>query len=191
MSLDECFKASPPPRANIFSQVPIGLKQRTQLGSFPASRMNGSPIQNLARKAASTAQRPRKQFRRTLSMFEHPADVMRTEKKQVSLDVVMDVDENPQLILPNFVPEDKPDSLPRINQETMLSVLNGEYKGPFDRTMVIDCRFEYEFNGGHIDGAINFNDKDQLAKQLFSEASSQPTLIILHCEYSAHRAPLM
>jgi hypothetical protein len=94
--------------------VPIGLKQRTQLGSFPASRMNGSPIQNLARKAASTAQRPRKQFRRTLSMFEHPADVMRTEKKQVSLDVVMDVDENPQLILPNFVPEDKPDSLPRI-----------------------------------------------------------------------------
>jgi M-phase inducer tyrosine phosphatase len=124
-------------------------------------------------------------------MFEHPADVMRTEKTQASLDVVMDVDENPQLTLPNFVPEDKPDSLPRINQETMISVLNGDYKEPFERTMVIDCRFEYEFNGGHIDGAINFNDKDHLAKQLFSEPSGQRTLIILHCEYSAHRAPLM
>jgi M-phase inducer tyrosine phosphatase len=148
-------------------------------------------MQNLARKCASAAQRPRKQFRRTLSMFEHPTDIMKTEKTQSSLEAVMDVDENYQLNLPNFIPDDKPDSLPRINQDTMISVLNGDYKGQFDQTIVVDCRFEYEFNGGHINGAVNFNDKDHLSKQLFASSPSQRTLIVFHCEYSAHRAPLM
>lgn len=126
-------------------------------------------------------------------MFEHPADIMKTEKKTSGLDVVMDVDvvEAPPLSLPNFISQDKPDSLPRINQETMISVLNGDYKEMFDNMMVIDCRFEYEFNGGHIDGALNFNDKEKLSRQLFANPEGQRTLIVLHCEYSAHRAPLM
>jgi M-phase inducer tyrosine phosphatase len=167
------------------------MRARVPFGSISLSRGNGSPMQNLAKKGLSAATRPRKQFRRTLSMFEHPADVMKTETTQNALDVVMDVDENVQLALPNFVPEDKPDSLPRISQETMISVLNGVYQSAFNETKIIDCRFEYEFEGGHIDGAVNFNDKDQLAKKLFDSPSDQKTLIILHCEYSAHRAPLM
>lgn len=190
MSLEECFKESPL-RSNLFSnQLPTAVRSRA-LNGFPTSRGNGSPMQNLARKCASAAQRPRKQFRRTLSMFEHPADIMKTEKTQSSLDAVMDLDESHELSLPNFIPDDKPDSLPRINQDTMISVLNDDYKDRFNETIVVDCRFEYEFNGGHINGAVNFNDKDHLAKQLFASPQTHRTLIILHCEYSAHRAPLM
>jgi Rhodanese-like domain len=126
-------------------------------------------------------------------MYEHPADVMNAEKTDSALESIMDVDETYQLKLPNFIPDDKPDSLPRINQETMISVLNGEYNHHFSRRLVIDCRFEYEYNGGHIDEATNFNDKDHLARHLFegAPATASSTLIILHCEYSAHRAPLM
>jgi M-phase inducer tyrosine phosphatase len=130
-------------------------------------------------------------------MFEHPGDVMKAEKDREEcarpcLDSIMDVDEGHQLHLPNFVPEDKPDSLPRVNQETMNAVLDGEYKSHYDQVLVIDCRFEYEYNGGHINGAQNFNDKEQLCRQLFDPASiNAKTLIVLHCEYSAHRAPLM
>jgi M-phase inducer tyrosine phosphatase len=115
----------------------------------------------------------------------------------------MDVDETYNLKLPNFIPDDKPDSLPRINQETMIRVLNGEFSSQFKHTMVIDCRFEYEFKGGHIDGAENFNDKEELARKLFEAQqaaaaalpdgvdSESSTLVVFHCEYSAHRAPLM
>jgi M-phase inducer tyrosine phosphatase len=155
------------------------------------SRGNGSPFTKKQPASAPAAgPRPRKQFRRTLSMFEHPADVMKTEKKETTLDAVMDIDEVYELRLPNFVPEDKPNSLPRINQETMIQVLNGDYKQQFDNVMVIDCRFEYEYNGGHIDGAANYNDKESLARHLFDTMTNK-TLLVLHCEYSAHRAPMM
>jgi len=124
-------------------------------------------------------------------MFEHPGDVMKNEKKGDALESIMDVDESWQLKLPNFIPEDRPDSLPRITQDTILSVLSGEYRHLYDDVLVIDCRFEYEYNGGHIDGADNYNDKEQLARKLFAQPTTRSTLIVLHCEYSVHRAPLM
>ena len=112
---------------------------------------------------------------------------------QQGLASVMDVDleQKPQEIkLPHFFADHEPDSLPRISQDTMLDVLNSKYGTAYDRTLVVDCRFEYEYNGGHIDGAVNFNDKQQLASQLFDNSHTGSTLLILHCEYSAHRAPL-
>jgi M-phase inducer tyrosine phosphatase len=72
-----------------------------------------------------------------------------------------------------------------------VEVLDGAYDHLYDNKVVIDCRFEYEYNGGHIEGALNFCDKEKLAERLFQAPSSDNTLLILHCEYSAHRAPLM
>lgn len=107
------------------------------------------------------------------------------------LDSIMDIDDNPQLQLqlPHFVADEE--SLPRITKETMIDILNGKYEGPYDQSLIVDCRFEYEYEGGHIEGAINVNSKEELAKQLFEPATSSRTLLIFHCEYSAHRAPLM
>jgi len=28
--------------------------------------------------------------------------------------------------------------------------------------LIIDCRFDYEYNGGHIEGAINLNTPEQM-----------------------------
>ena len=146
-----------------------------------------------SKKSACPVQRPRKQFRRSNSMYEHPGDIMKQEKKeyaQTGLHSIVDVDDTHQLALPHFVPANSNDGIPRINQETMLDVLNGEYNGVFDEIKVVDCRFEYEFNGGHIDTAINRNDKEGLAQELFQQPPSR-TLLLLHCEFSVHRAPLM
>ena len=87
-----------------------------------------------------------------------------------SLHTVMDVDELHQPVLPHFFQEGQPDSIPRITRETLLEVLDGSYSGQYDQRMIIDCRFEYEFEGGHIDGAVNYNDKELLTSRLF-EAS--------------------
>ncbi len=132
-------------------------------------------------------------------MFQHPDDVMKEEQDtfepQPSLASVMDVDQDHHTPkLPCFIPDEEPDSLPRISQDTMVDILNSKYNFEYDRILVVDCRFEYEYNGGHIENAVNFNDKQHLTHELFnnssSEASSRPTLLILHCEYSVHRAPL-
>ena len=109
-----------------------------------------------------------------------------------TLQSVMDVDDVPVHKLPHFIPPGEPDSLPRITDTTLIDVLNGEFSHVFDRTVVIDCRFEYEYEGGHIEGALNFCEKELLTKELFTSGAFTPnTLLIFHCEYSAHRAPLM
>lgn len=129
-------------------------------------------------------------------MFEHPEDVMNQKQDKDNytpsgLQSVMDVDDAPSLRLPHFTPPNEPDSIPRITDATLINVLNGDYKHVYDKTVVIDCRFEYEYEGGHIESATNFCEKEQLAASLFNTSAPSNTLLIFHCEYSAHRAPLM
>lgn len=104
---------------------------------------------------------------------------------------IMDTDDNPQvqLNLPYFIANEE--SLPRITKHTMTDILDGKFQASYDQSVIIDCRFEYEYEGGHIDGAVNVNSKEELASKLLNPVTSSRTLLIFHCEYSAHRAPLM
>lgn len=86
---------------------------------------------------------------------------------------------------------DDADNLPRITHQTFIDVLNGVYDNDNEKPVIVDCRFEYEFDGGHIANAINYNDKQKLAEKLFDCATAGGKTLIFHCEYSAHRAPLM
>jgi M-phase inducer tyrosine phosphatase len=201
MSLGECFMESPPQErrpqsANSPSVSIMGPPRPIKpFGSMNSNSLrNGSPIGNHTRRPSNPLIRPRKQFRRSLSMFEHSGDVMKAKKEEQpssNLHTVMDIDELHQPALPHFFQEGQPDSIPRITKETLLQVLDGSFDGQFDQRMVIDCRFEYEFEGGHIDGAVNYNDKELLTSQLFETSPPGKTLLIFHCEYSAHRAPIM
>lgn len=253
LSLSECFQESPPqpaasqpladerrpqtshsPCANASasgSGSGIGGPIRSRpsfvsmssAGSASSSR-TGSPINGHIRRQSSSFVRPRRQYRRSLSMFENPIDMMKPKRDEGGaggaaassglqpslLTSVMDTDDEtttPQTpALPHFFPEGQNDSIPRIDRATLLRVLDGQFNDAFDHKLVIDCRFEYEYEGGHINEAINYNDKDLLATHLFranpataADGTLPPlplerggrTLIVLHCEYSAHRAPLM
>ena len=199
MSLGECFMESPPqerrPQSAISPSVTVVGPSRPSkpFGSMSGLR-NGSPISNPLRRPSNPLVRPRKQFRRSLSMFENPGDIMkarRDEQPTSSLHTVMDVDELHQPGLPHFFQEGQPDSIPRITKHTLLQILDGSFDCQYDQRMVIDCRFEYEFEGGHIDGAVNYNDKELLTSQLFEASFPGKTLLVFHCEYSAHRAPIM
>ena len=192
LSLEECFTDSPEEMTFPSPPLATGLqrpKSAYQKAAF-VSPSNGSPG---VRKAAGPYQRPRKQFRRSLSMFEHPADVLNQQKQDTrpacALQAIADADETQPLHLPHFFPEQ--DTIPRITKETLINVLDGKHGEHFEKLMVVDCRFEYEYKGGHIDGAVNFTNKEELARTLFEQAASPPrTLLVFHCEYSAHRAPI-
>ncbi len=196
-SFSECFTESPEADRKML----VGLQQmgppRFKMpftNGLCANRSSGSPVTNHVRKSSGRAGPPRKQFRRSLSMFENPGDVLVPEKKEYApsgLQSIMDVDEAYRLKLPHFIPENEPDSLPRIDKDTLIDVLNGSFDHLYDTKVLVDCRFEYEYNGGHIENAFNYNDKELLASKLFNVPSPPNTLLIFHCEYSAHRAPIM
>ncbi|EGO20996.1 hypothetical protein SERLADRAFT_363175 [Serpula lacrymans var. lacrymans S7.9] len=90
------------------------------------------------------------------------------------------------------------DGLMRINAQTLDSLLDGAYNNQIADFHVIDCRFDYEYNGGHIPGAVNINTPIGVEEFLLGKATPRPcvsgdvnrkTIVVFHCEFSAKRAP--
>ncbi|ORY04157.1 Rhodanese-like protein, partial [Basidiobolus meristosporus CBS 931.73] len=72
------------------------------------------------------------------------------------------------------------------------NLLTGKYVDLYDKVIIIDCRFSYEYDGGHIQGAVNLNTKSELENYFFgSSLTSDRTVVVFHCEYSAQRGPRM
>ncbi|KAF8120079.1 hypothetical protein EV363DRAFT_181224 [Boletus edulis] len=90
------------------------------------------------------------------------------------------------------------DGLMRIAPKTLDALLNGAYSNQIAQFYVIDCRFDYEYNGGHIPGAVNVNTTSGIEEFLLAQSRPKPcvggdstrkTVLIFHCEFSVKRAP--
>lgn len=142
--------------------------------------------------------------RRTHSMFEHPEDVLADEIKEsiavnevaassspvTPLSGINSILNKPDCPIKTF--DVKDDQFKRIDSSTLCEIMDGIYSSFYDRYLIIDCRFEYEYDGGHIEGAININTKERLEDVLLSQIpKNERVLLIFHCEYSAHRGPRM
>jgi hypothetical protein len=79
--------------------------------------------------------------------------------------------------------------LRKISVETVAKLLKGEFENVKNH-IIIDCRFEYEYEGGHIRGAVNVVTPDKVIDMLFKNSiCDKNTCILFHCEFSSHRAP--
>ncbi|CAG7832716.1 unnamed protein product [Allacma fusca] len=133
-----------------------------------------------------------KQFLRSQS--ESAVSIIKS-MELIDKDPMLIGDASKRFVLP--IIEGKHKDLKEIGGETLVKVLNGEYKHVVDRFEVIDCRYPYEYEGGHIKGAINIHTQKQLhQKYLQSKSavcSADPPvgrhIIVFHCEFSSHRAP--
>ncbi|KAG5640207.1 hypothetical protein DXG03_000576 [Asterophora parasitica] len=94
------------------------------------------------------------------------------------------------------------DGLMRINSHTLNDLLDGKYSSQIVDFHVIDCRFDYEYAGGHIPGAVNINTTSGVEELLLGPSLTKPrpstsgdsvtkTLLVFHCEFSAKRAPTL
>lgn len=90
----------------------------------------------------------------------------------------------------------------------MNDVLTGKYDSLLDY-VIIDCRFKWEYDGGHIKGAINLPSIEEVEAFLLrpneglwaglgalplpsksgDHTPHRKTVIIFHCEFSEKRAP--
>jgi len=97
-----------------------------------------------------------------------------------------------QMVLPTMMNTSQPE-LNCLSSQTVADLVNGKFCKSFARVIVIDCRFEYEFNGGHISGALNVP-KEQDLENLFIKCDEYHELgdklcLVFHCEFSSHRGP--
>eukprot|EP00730_Choanoeca_flexa_P004112 TRINITY_DN11601_c0_g2_i1.p1 TRINITY_DN11601_c0_g2~~TRINITY_DN11601_c0_g2_i1.p1 ORF type:complete len:550 (+),score=79.73 TRINITY_DN11601_c0_g2_i1:186-1835(+) len=81
-----------------------------------------------------------------------------------------------------------------ISADTFVDLIRGDYNQHFDQHLIFDCRFPFEYNGGHIAGAFNIWLRENLIRVLFSDPAADLTeghrvAIIFHCEFSAQRGP--
>jgi rhodanese-related sulfurtransferase len=86
----------------------------------------------------------------------------------------------------------KHSDLASITPGTMADVVAGKYSDKFRKVTIVDCRYPYEFEGGHIRGAVNMYTKDDIHSLLTTPVTSEkPHVLIFHCEFSSERGPKM
>lgn len=113
------------------------------------------------------------------------------------------LDSDPNNVIGDFT---KAPALPTVNgrhqdlkyitPEIMCAALKGQFSEVVERLFIIDCRYPYEFEGGHIKGALNLHQEDQIEELFFKlpiipECSEKRVLLIFHCEFSSERGPRM
>lgn len=88
--------------------------------------------------------------------------------------------------------------LKSISSETMARLIRGEYKDSVGSFKIIDCRYPYEYDGGHIRGATNLYTHEQILEELVNSKTESPTvqadgpkrhILVFHCEFSSERGP--
>jgi Rhodanese-like domain len=103
------------------------------------------------------------------------------------LEMAMDV-EKPKPLLP-VIDGEKPD-LWYISGEVMIRLLRKEFSALFDQVIVLDCRYDYEFDGGHIRGALSVPCLERVRELFMSPPQAcHRTALIFHCEFSSQRGP--
>ncbi|KAF3700804.1 M-phase inducer phosphatase 2 [Channa argus] len=90
----------------------------------------------------------------------------------------------------------KHQDLKYITPDMMVAVLTGQFNQLVEQIIVIDCRYPYEFEGGHIKGALNLHQEDQvedflLKTPIIPSCPEKRIVIIFHCEFSSERGPRM
>jgi len=77
----------------------------------------------------------------------------------------------------------KSDAIKRISGQTLVSLINNTFERDY---LLIDARFAYEYNGGHIWGAVNVNNEEEVFRNVGSRK-----ILIFYCEFSSIRGPTL
>lgn len=82
-----------------------------------------------------------------------------------------------------------------ITPSTLASLVLGFFKNSVDSYEIIDCRYSYEYEGGHVTGALNMYTKTQVQEALLKDVTllgyKEKHILVFHYEFSAQRGPNM
>ncbi|KAL3881491.1 hypothetical protein ACJMK2_027923 [Sinanodonta woodiana] len=82
--------------------------------------------------------------------------------------------------------------LKSISSHTMAALIRGNYSKEIGNITIIDCRYPYEYRGGHIKGSMNMYHREEIRDFLHRQGhqtTNKNDIIIFHCEFSSERGP--
>ncbi|XP_010609292.1 M-phase inducer phosphatase 2 isoform X6 [Fukomys damarensis] len=83
-----------------------------------------------------------------------------------------------------------------ISPETVVALLMGKFSNIVEKFVIVDCRYPYEYEGGHIKTAVNLP-LERDAETFLLQSPITPCsldkriILIFHCEFSSERGPRM
>lgn len=91
--------------------------------------------------------------------------------------------------------------LKSISPVTLAGLIEGRFQDQVGGFHIIDCRYPYEFEGGHIAGAVNLYTTEMIEQFLIQPVETQKPeitpdskkrrILVFHCEFSFERGPNM
>ncbi|KAE8262536.1 hypothetical protein A4X03_0g2381 [Tilletia caries] len=199
---------SPSPLRDYFGWSPTKeppMKKRTSIPALRSRSGSSAAVESIkpaARPGGMMGKRPVLQKAVTMSTATAAEFLAATSSSGMGNDAVG------KYILPAENGGD--DRLMRLKPETMIQLLNGGFDDVVSGYTVIDCRYSYEYQGGHIPGAVNLRTLDEIKEYLLTPRSglnansdklpprtttgtnrAHKHVLIFHCEFSQKRAPKM
>ncbi|KAL1461185.1 hypothetical protein WDU94_013108 [Cyamophila willieti] len=137
-----------------------------------------------------------KKLRRSMSDSEATSINQALDRADLAENLIGDFSK--QFILP-LIPDGKHHDLKNISPDTLARLIRGEFQDVVDKYLIIDCRYPYEYKGGHIQGAFNIYTREHIIKEFIDSKlhaqtnsnSDKRKVLIFHCEYSAERGPTL
>ncbi|XP_044730099.1 M-phase inducer phosphatase-like [Chrysoperla carnea] len=183
------------------SQTPLTCKQRTSPLKFPLKRSK-SLFDNetmLLKRSKTEISHPvplPPLLRRSISTNCSPNTEIMSAVYRSTIEPDLIGDFSKPFILPLVTSGQRHQDLKSITANTLSKLIQGDFIETVQSYKIIDCRYPYEYDGGHIKGAINYFTKEQIESELFktnminnSNSSNKRDIIIFHCEFSAQRGP--
>uniref|UniRef100_A0A1Q3F216 protein-tyrosine-phosphatase n=1 Tax=Culex tarsalis TaxID=7177 RepID=A0A1Q3F216_CULTA len=183
-----CFKRPEPPGVS-----PIQSKRHKTESLTPVSAFRSVENVNLDSPALLTVPK-RPILQKSISMND--AHIMNAlSRSSTEPDLIGDFSKSYTLPLM----EGRHRDLKSISPDTMAALLRSSFDERVASFKIIDCRYPYEFEGGHIRGALNLYTQEQILEELIRSKTEPPTvesgdlakrnIIVFHCEFSSERGP--
>jgi M-phase inducer tyrosine phosphatase len=76
-----------------------------------------------------------------------------------------------------------------IEPKEFVNLAEDPFKRGYNEIVVVDARYPYEYQGGHIQGAINCYNDTQISNLYKIYSKRENVCFVFHCEFSSHRGP--
>ena len=191
------------PQRNLFS---IGISSTDT--SSPITIDTSSPITIDTCSSTGNRKRSREEsstecHRRKRRSLEGVVPIHAKPEVNVNTDIISALDNDEDNLISDFSKSyclptitGKHSDMKSISPETMAHLVRGDFSETVGNFQIIDCRYPYEFEGGHIRDASNIWERDSMLKQFMNpQKREQPmdkrNILVFHCEFSSQRGPKM
>nr|XP_035924657.1 M-phase inducer phosphatase 1 isoform X6 [Halichoerus grypus] len=164
---------------------------RSQEEHLPANTKRRRSMAGAGAEEAASPEKPQQILHQSLSLASSPKGTIENILDNDPRDLIGDFSKG---YLFHTV-AGKHQDLKYISPEIMASVLNGKFANLIKEFVIIDCRYPYEYEGGHIKGAVNLHMEEEvedfLLKKPIVPTDGKRVIVVFHCEFSSERGPRM